>query len=159
MTESENFDADDIGAYDYELPIELIADHPPEQRESARLLLVDREQQKISFHTIADLPDLLSAGDLLVINNTRVLPARLRGFRAATGGKWEGLFLRSGQANCWEMLGQTRGSLKAGETILIPPPAKQGAASESAPSTDEPLTLTIVQRGEEGVLAGSARQR
>src|SRR5207302_4398057 len=60
-------------------------------------------------------------GDLLVLNNTRVLPARLVGRRTATGGKWEGLFLRAAPDGAWELLCQTRGRLKPGEIIAVEP--------------------------------------
>ena len=60
------------------------------------------------------LPELLDPGDLLVLNNTRVLPARLLGCRQQTGGKWEGLFLRQLPEGSWELLSQTRGRLTEG---------------------------------------------
>ena len=74
-------------------------------------------------HVFADLPDLLRRGDLLVLNDTRVLPARLRGHRERTGGKWEGLFLRE-HAGVWELLGQTRGRLEPGEILIVAAPAE-----------------------------------
>src|SRR5262249_3846590 len=79
----------------------------------------------------ADLPELLRPGDLLVLNDTRVLPARLLGFRAQTGGKWEGLFLRQHPDGAWELLCQTRGRLREGEAIHVEP---------------GPLTLRLVGR-------------
>lgn len=89
------------------------------ERDQARLLLVRRESRELSDHRVNELPDLLRAGDLLILNNTKVLPARLYGVREATGGKWEGLFLRSLPDGGWEMLCQTRGSPQPGETIRI----------------------------------------
>ncbi|HEX8198992.1 MAG TPA: tRNA preQ1(34) S-adenosylmethionine ribosyltransferase-isomerase QueA, partial [Isosphaeraceae bacterium] len=67
----------------------------------------------------AELPELLSAGDVLVRNNTRVVPARLIGHRAATGGKWEGLFLRSLPEGSWEILATTRGRPVPGEQVVV----------------------------------------
>jgi S-adenosylmethionine:tRNA ribosyltransferase-isomerase len=67
------------------------------------------------------LAELLAPGDLLVLNDTRVVPARLTGYRARTGGKWEGLFLRQASEDCWEIMCQTRGKLEGGETIRIEP--------------------------------------
>src|SRR5437016_4974688 len=81
---------------EYELPPELIAQQPAAPRHAARLLQLDRRSGRRSHHTFADLPELLKPGDLLVLNDTRVLRARLLGQRASSGGKWEGLFLRVG---------------------------------------------------------------
>lgn len=107
--------------FDYELPEELIAQEPCEPRDHARLLVVDRGTQTLAHQHFFDLPHLLRAGDLLVLNDTRVLPARLLGKRANTGGRWEGLFLRSHPDGTWEMLCQTRGRLVPGETIAVEP--------------------------------------
>jgi S-adenosylmethionine:tRNA ribosyltransferase-isomerase len=102
----------------YDLPAELIAQEPAAKRDQARLLVVRRDEQSIAHHVFANLPDLLAPGDLIVLNDTRVVPARLLGRRERTGGKWEGLFLRETDG-VWEMLCQTRGTLSEGETILI----------------------------------------
>lgn len=103
---------------DYHLPGELIAQQPAPERDQSRLMVVRRDEQSIAHHVFADLPDLLSPGDLLVLNDTKVLPARLLGRREKTGGKWEGLFLREVDG-CWEMLCHTRGTLVEGELIVI----------------------------------------
>src|SRR5262245_55361552 len=103
--------------FDYHLPPELIAQEPVEPRDAARLLVVDRAARTLSHRRFHDLPQLLSAGDLLVLNNTRVLPARLLGHRQSTGGKWEGLFLRAAADGTWEMLCQTRGRLRPNDII------------------------------------------
>ncbi len=78
---------------DYHLPEGLVATHPASPREAARLLVVDRGSGQHADHTVADLPSLLHSGDLLVVNVSRVLPARLVGIRADTGGRFEGLYL------------------------------------------------------------------
>ena len=75
-----------LSDFDYDLPDELIAQAPPEHRTDGRLLLLDAESPQHKL--IIDLPDLLRAGDLLVMNNTRVYPARLLG-QKSTGGKVE----------------------------------------------------------------------
>jgi S-adenosylmethionine:tRNA ribosyltransferase-isomerase len=106
---------------DYELPPHLIAQEPCAERDQSRLLVVRRSAAALAHHVFADLPDLLNPGDLLVLNNSRVLPARLLGRRARTGGKWEGLFLRQLPDGCWELLCQTRGRLREGETVLVEP--------------------------------------
>jgi S-adenosylmethionine:tRNA ribosyltransferase-isomerase len=106
---------------DYELPPHLIAQEPAAVRDAARLLVVDRQAGQLSHRHFRDLPDLLSPRDLLVVNDTRVLPARLVGKREKTGGLWEGLFLRERPGGLWEILAQTRGQPEAGETIAIDP--------------------------------------
>lgn len=109
-----------ISDFDYHLPEELIAQEPSVRREDARLLVVNRAAQSFAHHHIYDLPQLLHPGDLLIFNNTKVLPARLFGVRAKTGGKWEGLFLRERldlAEQPWELMSQTRGYLQPGEWI------------------------------------------
>jgi S-adenosylmethionine:tRNA ribosyltransferase-isomerase len=107
--------------FDYDLPPELIAQEPCEPRDHARLLVANRVDQSIQHHRFFDLPRLLRPGDLLVLNDTRVLPARLLGARARTGGKWEGLFLRELPDASWEMLCQTRGTLQEDEVVNVEP--------------------------------------
>ena len=84
---------DELASYDYDLPPELIATEPLPQRDSSRMLVVDRRTGSLCHRHVRDLPEILRPGDHLVLNDTQVLPARLFGCRAATGGKWEGLFL------------------------------------------------------------------
>jgi S-adenosylmethionine:tRNA ribosyltransferase-isomerase len=108
---------------DYDLPPRLIAQQPPAQRDQSRLLVVNRNDGRLAHHVFAELPDLLDPRDLLVLNDTRVLAARLLGQRQRTGGKWEGLFLRCFADGAWELLCQTRGRLIEGETILVEPGA------------------------------------
>lgn len=90
--------------FDYELPPALIAQHPPEERDAARMLVVDPQQDHLTHSTVRQLPTLLQAGDLLVLNDTRVLPARLRGEREG-GGDAEVLLLRPlGADGLWNAL-------------------------------------------------------
>ena len=110
---------DRLSSYDYPLPEELIAKVPLATRDASRLMVLDRRTQAITHHTIRELPDLLETGDCLVLNNTRVLPARLFGVRTATGGKWEGLYLGTTPSGLWRLIGQTRGYLRTNETITI----------------------------------------
>src|SRR5207253_2758088 len=109
--------------FDYNLPDELIAQEPCSERDKSRLLVVRRSTQSIEHRVFEDLPGLLNPGDLLVLNDTRVVPARLVGRRARTGGRWEGLFLRELPDGSWEILSKSRGKLAAGEKIQIEPPA------------------------------------
>jgi S-adenosylmethionine:tRNA ribosyltransferase-isomerase len=109
----------DLDQYDYELPPDLIAQSPLAHRVDARLLVVDRQQKSFSHMHIRDLPELLRPGDALVLNDTRVVPARLVGYRTATRGHWEGLFLDEGPERLWRIMGKTRGTLTPGETITL----------------------------------------
>src|SRR5271165_4268396 len=108
---------------DYLLPPHLIAKHPAPERDSSRLLVVNRGESVAGHHVFTELPGLLEAGDLLVLNDTRVLPARLIGRRERTGGKWEALFLHTTEGGSWEMLCQTGGRPRAGEIVLVEPEA------------------------------------
>jgi S-adenosylmethionine:tRNA ribosyltransferase-isomerase len=92
---------------DYHLPEELIATTAAEPRDSARLMVVDRSDPKVLLHKrIRDLPALLHHGDLLVVNASKVLPARFEGRRAGTGGHLEGLYVRTvpGPERHWQVL-------------------------------------------------------
>ena len=106
-------------AFDFDLPDELIAQRPAEPRDRSRLMVVRRESGAWEHRTFADLPDLLAPGDVLARNNTRVVPARLVGHREATGGKWEGLFLRALPDGSWEILATTRGKPAEGEHVVV----------------------------------------
>src|SRR5437588_9628734 len=120
-----------LDQFDYDLPPHLIAQEPAARRDQSRLLVVRRGEQTLTHHRFADLPELLAPGDLLVLNDTRVLPARLLGRRARTGGKWEGLFLSQLPDGSWEILCQTRGRLIEGEDVAVDP---------------GPLLLTLVRK-------------
>ena len=87
-----------IEELEYLLPAELIAQTPPARREDARLLVVDRAADTIRDRWIADLPDLLRPGDLLVLNDTKVLPAKFTA-RRKTGGADRNLHGASGQVH------------------------------------------------------------
>jgi S-adenosylmethionine:tRNA ribosyltransferase-isomerase len=110
----------DLQPYDYDLPRNLIAQEPLATRSDSRLMLVDRRAETIDHYHARDLPELLDRRDTLVMNNSRVVPARLVGYRTQTGGRWQGLFLRSDpDSGVWEVLTKTRGTLRPGETITI----------------------------------------
>src|SRR5215510_1349782 len=83
-----------VSDFDFDLPPELIAQEPPADRTAARLLHLNRTSGSIVHTTIAALPDRLRAGDLVVVNNTRVFPARLIGRRVPSGGAVECLLIR-----------------------------------------------------------------
>ena len=136
---------DDVARYDYELPEELIATEPLPERDASRLLVLDRHTGQIQHRGIRDLPELLVPGDCLVLNDTRVLPARLIGERAKTGGKWEGLHLDQSQNGDWRLIGQTRGYLTAGEQVLVFP------LGEAVDESIDALRLTLLDREPDGV--------
>ncbi|MGF1583148.1 MAG: tRNA preQ1(34) S-adenosylmethionine ribosyltransferase-isomerase QueA [Gemmataceae bacterium] len=119
--------------FHFDLPPELIAQHPTDRRDQSRLLVVRRRDNTLSHQQFKNLAEFLVPGDLLVLNNTKVLPARLLGYREQTGGRWEGLFLRALENGFWELLSQTRGKLQSGETIVVEP---------------GPLKLTLVEKTE-----------
>jgi len=106
---------DPLAELDYELPPDRVAQRPAEPRESARLLVLDRGGASIRHQRVSDLPGLLREGDLLVVNATRVVPARLRG-RKASGGAAEALLLgpEPGSPGHWRALVRCRGRLRPG---------------------------------------------
>ncbi len=114
-----------ISQYHYELPRELISQRPLAQRVDARLLVVDRARQQLTHAYVRDLPELLAPPDCLVLNETRVVPARLVGRRSQTGGRWEGLFLSVDERGRWRLLAKTRGKPTIGEEIVLT--GRQGA--------------------------------
>ena len=109
----------ELDAYDYVLPKDLIAQEPIAERSDARLMVVDRSRQTIEHRNIRDLPEILHSGDALVINDTKVVPARLIGKRSVSQGKWEGLFLSVTEEGFWRILCKTRGHQKAGDQIVL----------------------------------------
>jgi S-adenosylmethionine:tRNA ribosyltransferase-isomerase len=107
-----------IGAYDYELPAELVAQEPLPERASSRLLVLDRSSGSLRHHTFADLPELLSPGDLLVTNRSRVFPARLLGRRSG-GGEAEILLVRPREPDLWDAMVRPGRRLRAGAVVEI----------------------------------------
>jgi S-adenosylmethionine:tRNA ribosyltransferase-isomerase len=102
---------------DYELPQELIAQHPPDRRDASRLLVHDRASGETRHRRFAELPAELAAGTLVVVNDTRVLPARLR-LQRPGGGEAEVLLLeRLGPDGLWEGLARPSRRLKAGQRL------------------------------------------
>ncbi len=90
--------------YYYELPPELIAQDPLEDRSSSRLMVLDKKTGEISHHVFREIPSFLNPGDCLVLNNTKVIPARLMGVREETGGAVEVLLLKRRAGDVWETL-------------------------------------------------------
>ena len=105
--------------FDFPLPEDLIAQRPSERRGRSRLMVLRRDSGAIEHRTFDDLPDLLRPGDVLVRNDSRVVPARLVGRRERTGGRWEGLYLLDRIGEGWEVMARTRGKPEPGEVVAL----------------------------------------
>ena len=119
--------------FDYALPSELIAQKPLPRRDDSRLLVLDRGSGTIHHSTFSSLADWLVPGDLFVANNSRVIPARLRGVRVGTGGAVEILLLRRSKDGNWSALARPAKRLKRGDRVEF--------AARSAIA--EPLTAIV----------------
>jgi S-adenosylmethionine:tRNA ribosyltransferase-isomerase len=93
-----------LSDFTYELPQELIAQEPLKERDSSRLLVLDRETGEIRHETFREVPGYLNSGDCLVLNDTRVIPARLLGSREDTGGRIEFVLLKKLDTDIWEVM-------------------------------------------------------
>ena len=127
----------ETAALDYALPARLIATKPAEPRDSARLLVIRRADPAWIEHLrVSDLPGLLRRGDLLVRNETCVLPARFRGVRQETGGAVEGLYLETVSPppeRRWRVLLRSNGRLRAGQVIELRRASEEGSALAMIP--------------------------
>ena len=109
----------DVSAFDFELPPDLIAQEPSPDRGGSRLLVLERETGRAEHVAFTALPDHLSPGDLLVVNNSRVYPARLLGRRVPSGGAVECLLVRRSDADLWEALVHPGVKLKPGARVIF----------------------------------------
>ena len=103
--------------FDFDLPEELIAQTPLEKRDASKLLILDRKTGQFQDRHFDAILDELEPGDALVMNNTRVLPARLHGVKPETGGHVEFLLLKNTQDDCWEVLAKPAKRLKVGASV------------------------------------------
>ena len=103
--------------FDFVLPPELIAQMPAPRRDQARLMVVDRAQQSVSHDIFANIGRYLHPGDVLVVNDTKVIPARLRGRKVDTGGKVEVLLLHELRTGVWEVLLKPAAKVRSGTAI------------------------------------------
>jgi S-adenosylmethionine:tRNA ribosyltransferase-isomerase len=103
----------------YRLPPELIAQSPLAERHDSRLMLLERETGRVSHHSFRDLPGLLSPEDMLVMNHTRVFPARLLGRREGSGGRVELLLVREREPGLWEAICRPARRLKPGSRVVF----------------------------------------
>ena len=106
-----------VSDFDYELPEELIAQDPIEDRSSSRLLMLDKKTGAIEHHIFRDIIDALNPGGCLVINNTRVIPARLLGVKEDTGAAIEVLLLKRRDNDIWETLVKPGKKMKLGAVV------------------------------------------
>jgi len=107
-----------LSDFDYDLPPDRIAQEPAQPRDASRLLVLDRRTGGLDHRRFHELPDLLCQGDLLVLNDTRVIPAAFTA-RRATGSRIEGCFLRFLPGDVWEVMLAGRGRIREGETLAL----------------------------------------
>lgn len=124
-----------VSDFDFYLPEELIAQHPLEKRDSSRLMILDKKTGVIKHKYFHDVIEYLNEGDTLVLNNTRVMPARLIGEKEETGGKIEFLLLKRIQGDKWECLAK---------------PGKRAKIGQKFTFGEGKLTCTVVDIVEEG---------
>ena len=105
--------------FNFDLPPGLIAQHPAPQRDESRLLVLHRANGNIEHRHFRDLPGVFRAGDVLVLNNSHVIPARLRGANARTGGKFEILLLEEKATNDWWVMLRPGKSARVGTQIVF----------------------------------------
>ena len=115
--------------FTFELPPELVAQQPAEPRDSARLMVLRFRSKTIEHRTVRDLPELLRTGDLLVVNDTRVMAARISGRRPDTGGEVECLLVRPFTDTTWEVLFKPARQARPGRTFVFETSAGELAAT------------------------------
>jgi len=103
----------------YDLPEELIAQHPAAQRDASRLLTIDRKTGALSHEVFHDIIDHLDPRDVLVINNSKVIPARLYGIKEGTGAEIEFVLLRQHELDTWEVMARPGRRVKPGTAIIF----------------------------------------
>lgn len=128
-----------INDFDYNLPEELIAQKPAEKRDSSRLLVVHRENDTVEHKHFYDILDYLKKGDLLVLNDSRVIPARIYG-QKSTGAKVEFLLIKRLEGDRWETMVRPGRRLKPGDRVFF------GKAHDGKPL----LTADIIDHGSDG---------
>src|SRR5580700_7240528 len=109
--------------FDYALPPELIAQTPLPERDQSRLLVLNRESGEVTHRGFRDFPNLLRGGEVLVLNDSRVIPARLRGVNARTAGQFEMLLLEENAVNDWWVMLRPGKRARAGTEIILLDPA------------------------------------
>ena len=137
-----------LQSYNYHLPEELIAQHPASPRDSARLLVIDRARGEFEHRHFRDLPEYLGRDDLIVVNNTRVLKARLLGHRVlpggGAGGKVEFVLLEERSPRVWEGLFHASAKYLPGLEFEIPSPDGRGLRGRLVRGSSESAHGTVV---------------
>ena len=131
---------------DFDIPAELVAQHPAAERDACRLLRLQRSGGKISAHLFRDLPQLLRPGDVLVRNTSRVLPARLHGEKEGTGARCEMLLLEPAAGGWWALVRPAR-RLGPGSRIRL----ADGTRAELAAAEDGGRRLVVFPPGVDGL--------
>ncbi len=108
-----------LSDFKYELPDEQIAQYPPENRGDSRLMILNRKETSIDYRKFADIIDYLNEGDALVVNETKVFPARLVGFKEKTNAQVEVLLLRQLEETMWEVLVKPARKVRIGNRLII----------------------------------------
>jgi len=131
--------------FDYHLPPELIAQTPIEPRDSSRLMVVNRTDGSIAHRQFYEIADYLQAGDVLVLNDSRVMPARLKGRKVHSGGKVELLLLRQTGPGLWEALVKPGKRVNNGTRIEI------AGGSPAGGEDTANVTAEVVGEGQDGI--------
>jgi S-adenosylmethionine:tRNA ribosyltransferase-isomerase len=126
--------------FDFDLPPDCIAQTPAPERDRSRLLVLRRGRPSVEHREFRDLPEYLRAGDVLVLNNSRVIPARLRGANARTAGQFEVLLLEENATNDWWVMLRPGKRARVGATISL----------RSFHGHPVPIQATVIQTNEEG---------
>lgn len=127
-----------INDFDYELPEELIAQTPSLKRDEARLLLVDMDNNTTEHKHFYDIIDYLKPSDVLVLNNSKVIPARLYGIKEKTGAKIEFLLIKRIEGDVWETMVKPGKRLKVGDSVVF-------SGTEESPYPELPLLRATVK--------------
>ncbi|UCF36666.1 MAG: tRNA preQ1(34) S-adenosylmethionine ribosyltransferase-isomerase QueA [Acidobacteriota bacterium] len=132
-----------LSDFEYDLPPDLIAQHPAERRDLSRLMVVDRASGKIEHSQFSELPSFLRPDDLLVLNNTKVLPARLFGRKADTGARIEVLLLTEQKTHVWEALVRPARRLRPGSRIVFEEGTLEAVVEEGTSPEKRILAFTV----------------
>ena len=128
--------------FQFELPPELVAQHPAPERGQSRLLILHREENRLEHKRFPDFPGFLRPRDVLVLNDSRVIAARLHGTNAKTGGKFEMLLLEENGVNDWWAMMRPGKNARMGTKILI--------GETKAKPRPEPLAAIVLEKNSEG---------
>ena len=143
-----------LSDFDYDLPEPLVASHPAPVRDESRLMVLHRSEERIEHRTFREVTHYLRPGDALVVNETKVFPARLLGCGPG-GGKVEVLLLRRTGEDAWEVLGRPGRRLRPGGIVLFGEGALRGEVMEALP--DGRRVLRLVGEDVEGILSRIGR--